>query len=168
MINRKALSKQAQLIPLQQEKKVTTIVGTMKTNNMVNLRDIRLLEFDKSCRIEEQKALIFEEKCRYDVILGSNFLTKSGIDIKYSNGTMTWFENTLPMREPWKLDNKEYVAMAESIHISQKDDVFGENWLNSYADTSILEAKYEKVDIEDVAKQQKHLTITQQQELQKY
>ena len=57
--------------------------------------------------------------------------------------------------------------MDKSIHISQEDNVFGEDWLDSYAVTSILEAKYEKVDIEDVAKQQKHLTITQQQELQK-
>ena len=71
------------------------------------------------------------------------------------------------MREPWKLDNKEYVAMAKSMNISQEDDVFGEDWLDSYAATSILEAKYEKVDIKDLARQQKHLTITQQQELQK-
>ena len=100
MISRKALPREAQLIPLQQEKKVMTLAGTMRTKNLVNLRDIRLPEFDKSCQIEEQKALIFEEKCRYDVILGNNFLTKAGIDIKYSDGTMTWFENTLPMREP--------------------------------------------------------------------
>ena len=80
---------------------------------------------------------------------------------------MTWLENTLAMREPWKLDNKEYVAMAESIHISQEDDIFGEDWLDSYAATSILEAKYEKVDITYVAKQQTHLTISQQRELQK-
>ena len=125
MISRKALPKEAQLIPPQQKKKVTTLAGTIKTKNLVNLRVIRLPELDKSCRIEEQKALIFEEKCRYDVILGSNFLTKSGIDIKYNNGTMTWFENTLPMREPWKLDNKEYVAIANSINISQEDDVLG-------------------------------------------
>ena len=94
--------------------------------------------------------------------MGSDFLTKAGIDIKYSNRTVSWFENTLPMREPWKLNNKEYVVMAESIHISQEDDMFGEDWLDSYAAISILEAKYEKVDIADVAKQQTHLTITQQ------
>ena len=33
--------------------------------------------------------------------------------------------------------------MAESIHISQEDNIFGEDWLDSYAATSILEAKYE-------------------------
>ena len=59
MISHKALPREAQLLPLQQEKKVTTLAGTMKTKNLVNLRDIRLPEFDKSCQIEEQKALIF-------------------------------------------------------------------------------------------------------------
>ena len=53
MISRKALPREAQLIPLQQEKKVTTLAGTMRTKNLVNLRDIRLPEFDKSRRIEE-------------------------------------------------------------------------------------------------------------------
>ncbi len=41
----------------------------------------------------EQNALIFDGKGRYDIILGANFLTKSGIDINYSTGTMYWFEN---------------------------------------------------------------------------
>jgi len=47
-------------------------------------------------KIEEsmsKKALVFYSKCQYDVILGADFLTKSGIDIKYSTGTMHWFEN---------------------------------------------------------------------------
>ena len=57
--------------------------------------------------------------------------------------------------------------MVDSMNISQEDDVFSEDWLDNYAAISILEAKYEKVDIKDVVKEQKHLTITQQQELQK-
>ena len=42
VISRKALPREAQLIPLQQEKKVTTLAGTMKPKNLVNLRDIML------------------------------------------------------------------------------------------------------------------------------
>ena len=75
----------------------------MQTKDMVHLRDLRLPEFDKNRQIDEQKALIFDGKCRYDVILGADLLTKSGIDINYSTGTMHWFENVRPMREPWKL-----------------------------------------------------------------
>ena len=46
MISRKALPREAQRIPLQQKKKVTTLTGTMRTKNLVNLRDIS--ELDKS------------------------------------------------------------------------------------------------------------------------
>ena len=77
----------------------------------MHLRDLRLPEFDKNHRIDEQKALIFDSKHRYDIILGADFLTKTGIDIQYSTGTMHRFENVRPMREPWTLTNKEYHAM---------------------------------------------------------
>ena len=122
--------------------------GSLSTREFTN----RTRAFDKFCRIEEQKALIFEEKCRYDIISGSGFVTKAGIYIKCSNGAMSWFENTLSMRELWKLDNKEYVAIADIINIDKEDDDVLEK--NSYAATSIWEAKYEKEDMNNVAKEQ--------------
>ena len=139
----------------------------MQAAEMAHLGDIWFPEFDKNIRLDEQKAFIFENKCRYDVILGSNFLTKSGIDIKYSDGTMHWFENARLMREPWALDNKEYIAMADSISIQQEDEQFGEDWLDSYLTDTILDPKYEKVDVRDVSSQEKHLTKSQQLELQR-
>ena len=167
LISRKALPRMAQLIPLTSAKKVTTLAGSMQTKDMVHLRDLRLPEFDKNRRIDEQKALIFDGKCRYDVILGADFLTKSGIDINYSTGTMHWFENVRPMREPWKLDNSEYNAMASAYDIQHDDELIGEDWLDSYLTNTILDAKYEKVDVHDVATNQKHLTPGQQNELER-
>ena len=167
LISRKALPRMAQLIPLSSAKKVTTLAGSMQTKDMVHLRDLRLPEFDKNRRIDEQKALIFDGKCRYDVILGADFLTKSGIDINYSTGTMHWFENVRPMREPWKLDNSEYNAMASAYDIQHDDELIGEDWLDSYLTNTILDAKYEKVDVHDVATNQKHLTPGQQNELER-
>ena len=70
----------------------------MMANKMVYLRNIKLPEFDKNRKIGEQKAFIFENKCRCGVILGSDFLTKIGLDIKYSTGEMEWYCNTLPLR----------------------------------------------------------------------
>ena len=89
----------------------------MKAAKMVHLRDLRLPKFDNNKRIDKQKALIFENKRRYDIILWRNFITKSGIDIKYSDVTMRWSENVQRMIEPWSLDNKEYVAMTDAINI---------------------------------------------------
>jgi hypothetical protein len=93
--------------------------------------------FDKNKRIDEQKALIFDGKCPYDVILGADFLTKSCIDFNYSTGTMHWFENVRPMREPWKLDNSEYNAMASAYDIQHDDELIGEDWLDSYLTNTI-------------------------------
>ena len=51
---------------------------------VVTLRDIGLPEFDKNRRIAQQKALVFDnDNCHYDMILGTNFLSKTGIKLDY-------------------------------------------------------------------------------------
>ncbi len=80
---------------------------------------------------------------------------------------MHWFENVRPMREPWTLDDKEYQAMAAAYDIQHDDEFVGEDWLDSFLTNTILDAKYEKVDVHDVATKQKHLTLKQQQELER-
>ena len=80
----------------------------------------------------------------------------------YSTGTMHSFENVQPMREPWKLDNKEYLAMADAINAQEEDERVGKDWLDNYLTNTILNAKYEKLDVKDVSSQQKHLTLDQQ------
>jgi hypothetical protein len=68
---------------------VNTLAGSYQSSAMVVMRNLMLPEHDKNRNIEQQKALIFElDTCRYDVILGADFLTKTGIDLKYSTGTI--------------------------------------------------------------------------------
>jgi hypothetical protein len=58
------------------------------------MHNLRLSGFGKNRNVDQQKALVFQsETCKYDVTLGADFLTKTGIDIKYSTGTMEWFDN---------------------------------------------------------------------------
>jgi hypothetical protein len=53
------------------------------------LRNLRLPELDKNRNVDQQKSLIFDaDSCRYDVVLGADFLSKTGIDVKYSAGTI--------------------------------------------------------------------------------
>ena len=68
---------------------------------------------------------------------------------------MHWFENVRPMREPWKLDNKKYLATADAINVQEEDELFGKDWLDNCLTDTILDAKYEEVDVEDVSRQQK-------------
>ncbi len=112
--------------------------------------NLRLPEFDKNRNVNQQKALVFQsETCKYDVILGADFLTRTGTDVKYSIRTMEWFDNELPLRNPHLLQNKEFEAKAEIIKIQQEEDLFVMNWYDPTCfATEILDAKYEKVEVD--------------------
>jgi hypothetical protein len=54
------------------------------------------------------------------------YLSKTGIDIKYSTGIIEWFNNKLPMCNPCQLDDKEYLTMAEILEVQCKaEQLFG-------------------------------------------
>ena len=165
MIHKRALPRGCKPVTLQTQKKVTTLAGSMVADKMIHLRDIKLPEFDKNRTVDELKALIFEKDCRYDIILGADFLSKSGMNINYSNGTMEWFENIIQMREPHVLDNKEFLAMADSIEIQTEFENVCGDWHESYLSAPILDAKYEKVNIDDVVADQTHLSKSQQEDM---
>jgi hypothetical protein len=95
------------------------------------MRKIRLPDFDKNCVVEKQKALVIDGQCKYNVIFGADFLSKTGIDIKYSSGIIEWFNNKLPMCNPRHLDDKEYLAMAEILEVQcEAEQYFGMDWCN--------------------------------------
>jgi hypothetical protein len=80
---------------------VNTLAGSYQSSAMVVMHNLRLPKLDKNRNIEQQKAVIFEsDTCKYDVILGADFLTKTGIDVKYSTSTIKWFKSVLPLRDP--------------------------------------------------------------------
>ena len=68
---------------------VNTLAGSYQSSAMVVMHNLRLPELDKNRNIEQHKALIFEsDTCKYNVILGADFLNKTGIDVKYSTNTI--------------------------------------------------------------------------------
>ena len=56
------------------------------------------------------------------MILGADFLSKTGIDEKYSTGTIEWFDNELPLRDICYPQSKDFFAMAKRIEIQLEDD----------------------------------------------
>jgi hypothetical protein len=53
------------------------------------MRKLWLPEFDKNRNVDQQKAVVYQsETCKSDVMLGADYLTKTGIDVKYSTETM--------------------------------------------------------------------------------
>jgi hypothetical protein len=134
---------------------------------MVVLCNLGLPELDNNRNVDQQKELIFDaDSCRYDVILGADFLSKTGIDVKCSTGTTEWFDIMLPLRDTRYLQSKDFVAMAKTIEIQLEDDFFGLDWYDPtcYA-SEILDSKYEKVLVDDVIDQLDHLNAQQKNDL---
>jgi hypothetical protein len=89
MINRKCLSRKYQTCKISNSRKISTLAGSYTSSKMVVLCNLRLPELDKNRNVDKQKALIFDvDSCKYDVFSGADFLSKTGIDVKYSTGTM--------------------------------------------------------------------------------
>ena len=97
LIKKSIVPEKAVPISLGREKRVKTITGSLNTRKMTRLRDIRLPEFDKNRRIDQIKALIFDNECKYDIIFGADFLSWIGLNILYRQGVIDWCGNTLPM-----------------------------------------------------------------------
>ena len=76
------------------------------------------------------------------------------IDISESNGTVEWIGISIPGWPPPKhdQDGEDFNTLVESCLIWIENDHFGFEPLDKYA-SKILDAKYEKVDINDVAQE---------------
>ncbi len=97
-------------------------------------------------------------KC--NIILGTNFLSNTGIKLNYSEGNMEWFDCSIPLCSPGGLDLNEFDDMEDMFHIHVKVKIFSEDWLECLA-TEILDAKYEKTDVVVVLKSLTHLNALQ-------
>ena len=161
MIKRSTLPKGIITKLLGDTKLVRTLVGHHKTQEGVTMHDLRLPKFDKNRRINQQKVLVFDnDNVKYNIILGTNFLSKTAIKLNYSEGNMEWFDCSIPLCLPGGLDSKEFDTMEDMFHIQVKDKIFGEDWLECFA-TEILDAKYEKTDVAEVVKGVTHLNAHQ-------
>ncbi len=159
MIKRSALPKGVNTKLLGDTKLVRTLTGRLMMQEVVTMQDIRLPEFNKNRRIKQQKVLVFDnDKAKYDFLLGTNFLSKIGIKLNYSEGNMEWFDCSIPLCPPGGLDSKEFNPIEDMFHIKVKDKIFGENWLECFA-TEILDGKYDKTDVAEVVKGPTHLII---------
>ncbi len=146
-------------------KLVRTLAGCLETQEVATMQDLRLPKFYKIRRINQQWVLVFDnDKVKYDVILGTHFLSKTGIKLNYSDGNMEWFDCSIPLCPPGSLDSKTFVAMEDMFHTQVEDKLFGEDWLKCFA-TEIPDAKYEKTDVAEVGEGLTHLNVHQKADL---
>jgi hypothetical protein len=142
-----------------------TTAGSFQPRSVVWICGMCLPEFNKNLIIEEQKAFVFDSTCRYDVILGADFMKKIGMDILFSTAMVRWLGIEIPMRVPFSRDDE--MEVFQDYECQTDDDYFGgdyDDWLDEYA-TPILDAKYGKADIDTVIVEQTHLTKAQKNDL---
>lgn len=164
LIHRSKVPKNAQIIKLNKGQRMNTIEGTIEISDMVYMRDIRFPELEKNRRITGTKVFIFDSPCRYDVILGNDLLDQAGIDILYSKGVVDWLGNQIPMRDNRSFHPSDLTALVDALYAQEDEEFFGDDFLDAYA-APIMDAKYEEMDVEEVADGQKHLTPAQREDL---
>ncbi len=60
-----------------------------KAQKVITMQDLRLPKFDKNRRINQQKVLVFDNNnVKYDIILTTNLLFKTGFKSNYPEGNM--------------------------------------------------------------------------------
>ena len=93
----------------------------------------------------------------YDMIIGRDLMQHMKLDVMFSTSTLVWFENgEIPL--------KPASATAQThFYINDPEDIMSE------ADrmSSILDAKYEKANLDEVAKKTPHLSIKEKGKLKK-
>ena len=98
------------------------------------------------------------------MILGTNFLSKTGIKLNCNRGEMRWYDTTLHMCPRRGLTSDDFDHMEDSYFIQHEDELLGQDWLELYA-TEILDAKYQWTDVQDNIQNQNHLTACQKCDL---
>ncbi len=92
------------------------------------MRDLRLAEFDKNRRINQHKILVFDnDNVKYNIILSTNLLSKTGFKWNYSEGNIEWFDYSIPLCPPEGLDSNKFDNMEDMFHIQVKNKLFGED-----------------------------------------
>ena len=76
----------------------STVAGSFSSSVEIDFQGIRLPEFYRNRTIDGFKAMVFNADCRYDVILGRDFLSVVGLQLDWKDHVMTWDEVTVPMK----------------------------------------------------------------------
>ena len=145
--------------------RVTGVHGGRVLNQEVLLGEVSFPEFSPTQRIPGPiRATVFHNpESNYDIILGMDVMQVLGIDINCSTKTITWNGNTVPVRPSNYFEEANF-----SLTMSAEED--DPNAIEAaskagYKSQTILHSKYERITPQEVASQQKHLTMQQQNDL---
>ncbi len=152
----------AVIAPPPDSSRCNTIAGTYQPAGQVTLEDIKLPEFDANLLIDKQELLIFDAECKYDLILGNDFLIKMGLVIDLENLELSWQGRTIPMNS--KFSKERLSACIEACRFQEEVD---DGVYDSFA-SAIDDSTYDKMNIDQVIEECcPHLTSEQQTDMRR-
>ena len=147
--------------------RVVGVHGTEILNKEVLLEDISFPEFSTTQRIPGPiRAVVFTNTAStYDVIIGMDVMQTLGITVDCATKTISWNNNHVPFRSADYFKDPLSILDAGLFTDFESEEELKEAAALGYKSKTILHSKYEKVDTDEVARQQKHLTVKQQNDL---
>ena len=136
------------------ETKWQTTAGTVSTNGKSKI-DFFLSEFSDSRKITHDFHVVNTVLPSYDMIIGRDLMHLLKLDVQFSTGSLDWFEHgSIPLKP-------SDATLEDSFYINDPEDIMSE------ADkmSTILDAKYEKADLDKVSKSTPHLNRQEQHKL---
>ena len=163
MCHRRVLPSGTRIIQQDTRTMLRTLSSACAPLGTVNMHGMQLPAFDKSRVTEEHECQVFDGEFQCDVILGGDFMQKTGMNLKCDKLEVEWLGDTVPMATLNSPDTM--AAHVDSCLAQMEADELGVP-LDSCLAVPIMEAKYDKVDAETVIKEQSsHLTKEQQTDL---
>ena len=145
----------------------TTTQGTHTCNEFVFIEDIQSPEFNNSRHIKGAMAYVFDSHdCPYDVILGRDFLQTIGIKMDFQLDVIQWLDTIVDMKRIKQFDwpetrqtfMQEFGTELHYLDMDVEDEYLCNKHIEESFAVEILQSKYGKVSVDEVADMQKHLT----------
>jgi hypothetical protein len=141
---------------------VKSITSVEPFNRIATLHNVMLPEFSRSQRLNELKLRVTKSDANPDKIRGNDYLVSLGIDCCGLTREIKWLDHVVPYREYVPMFDPETHLLAllldaaeTAVDSDPSDDTF------QYYAASIAEQKYEYVNTDQFAENQKHLTPEQ-------
>ena len=130
----------------------TTMAGTFKTTRLAEIK-LKLPELSDTAEINV-KCHVTKQKSKYDLILGREILRELGITLNFNNNTINWSDTSIPMK-PVENNTRIHFAISDSKRVASETKRM----------KKILDANYEKADLNKIVDNLKYLDKNKQTKL---
>ncbi len=138
-------------------KKWSTAAGMLNTTAKTKRLEFRLLELNANRNIEKSFHVVDIDLKNYDMIIGRDLITSLQLDIKGSDMSIKWDDSAIPWRS---ID-----STVDDIYLAEDRRNYQPIEQEMQRMTDILDAKYKKADLNQIASSADHLTNSEQSSL---